>query len=71
MTADNSKVIANAMQSKKKSTKRLNTAEFIARARDVHGKKYEYPNTNYINNKTKVEVLCLLHGDFVISGFML
>ena len=67
MTEANSRVIVKAMQSKKHSTKRLTTTEFIARARDVHGKKYEYPNTNYINSKTKVEVLCLLHGVFYVE----
>lgn len=67
MTADNSKVIASATQSKKRSTKRLTTAEFIARAKDKHGKTYEYPTTNYINSKTKVEVLCLLHGVFYVE----
>lgn len=48
----------------KKSTKKLTTKEFIERAKKVHGDKYSYDKVNYINNKTKVCIICPKHGEF-------
>lgn len=45
-------------------SKRLNTEEFIERARKVHGDKYDYSKTKYINCKTKVCIICPKHGEF-------
>ena len=42
----------------------LNTKEFIKKAIGVHGEKYDYTSTKYINNKTKVKIICLIHGAF-------
>lgn len=39
--------------------------EFIQKASLVHNNKYNYNNTNYINNYTKVRILCKSHGDFM------
>lgn len=44
--------------------KRLTTEEFIARAREVHGDKYDYSKVNYINSDTKVCIICSVHGGF-------
>lgn len=38
--------------------------EFIKRAKEVHGNKYDYSKVNYINNRTKVIITCPIHGDF-------
>ena len=38
--------------------------EFIEKAREVHGDKYDYSKVNYINSKTKVEIVCPIHGGF-------
>lgn len=38
--------------------------EFETKARKIHGNKYEYFKTNYINSKTKVVITCPKHGDF-------
>ena len=40
------------------------TEEFIERARKIHGDKYDYSKTNYLNNKTKVCIICPEHGEF-------
>lgn len=47
------------------------TKEFIQKAREVHGNKYDYSKVNYINNKTKVCIIChekdengIEHGEF-------
>jgi ribosomal protein L19E len=44
--------------------RRLNTQDFIAKARAVHGDRYSYENVVYVNNCTKVEILCPIHGPF-------
>jgi very-short-patch-repair endonuclease len=44
--------------------KTLTTKEFIKRARQIHGLKYDYFKTNYIDHDTKVIITCGEHGDF-------
>ena len=43
---------------------RISTEEFIKRAKEVHGNKYDYSKTTYINNRTKVCIICPKHGEF-------
>lgn len=38
--------------------------EFIRRAREVHGDKYDYSEVEYKNNYTKVRIVCPNHGAF-------
>ena len=38
--------------------------DFIKKARKIHGGKYDYSRVKYINNKTKVEIICPIHGSF-------
>jgi len=45
-------------------TARLNTEEFIRRARRLHGDTYGYSKVNYINNYTPVTIICEKHGSF-------
>lgn len=45
-------------------TMRLTQDEFIERATETHGSKYDYSKVNYTNSATKVEILCLRHGSF-------
>ena len=42
----------------------LTTEEFIKKAREIHGNKYDYSKTEYINNHTEVCVICPEHGKF-------
>ena len=44
--------------------KKLTTEEFIEKARGVHGDKYDYSKVNYINSKTKIYIICPIHGEF-------
>lgn len=37
---------------------------FINKAKEVHGTKYDYTKTIYVNNISKVVITCPLHGDF-------
>lgn len=50
-------------------TKRLTTDEFIKRAKEVHGDKYDYSLVEYKANKIKVRILCPIHGVFEISPY--
>lgn len=38
--------------------------EFIERAIKTHGNKYDYSKVEYINNRTKVCIICPEHGEF-------
>lgn len=42
----------------------LGTEEFIDRAQEVHGNKYDYTLVTYINSSTKVAISCPTHGVF-------
>ena len=42
----------------------MTTEEFIQKAKTTHGNKYDYSKTNYINGKTKVNIICREHDDF-------
>ncbi len=44
--------------------KKLTTNEFIVKSRAVHGDRYDYSKVNYIDNKTKVRIICAEHGEF-------
>lgn len=44
--------------------RRKTKQEFIQTAREIHGEKYDYSSVEYINNKTKVKILCPMHGIF-------
>jgi len=43
---------------------RSNTEEFNKKAKEIHGDKYDYSLVNYINNNTKVIIICKTHGEF-------
>lgn len=44
--------------------KKLTRAEFIERAKKVHGDLYDYSKVEYINADTKVCIICSEHGEF-------
>ena len=47
-----------------KKTRKSNTKEFLQKAILVHGDKYDYHKVNYINNSTKIKIICKIHGEF-------
>jgi hypothetical protein len=57
MTQDTSK-------KKNKCNQRSNTQEFINKAIQVHGDRYSYVKTEYINSKEPIIIICSIHGDF-------
>jgi Zn ribbon nucleic-acid-binding protein len=44
--------------------KKLTTAEWITKARMVHGNKYDYSKSVYIGSNKKITITCPIHGDF-------
>lgn len=44
--------------------KRSTTEEFIAKARMVHGERYDYSLVEYVTSQKKVKIICPDHGPF-------
>ena len=44
--------------------KKLTTEQFINKAIKIHNNKYDYSLVNYINTKTKIKIICPIHGIF-------
>ena len=44
--------------------KKLNTEDFIKRAKQVHGDKYDYSKVIFTDTKNPVEIICKHHGSF-------
>jgi len=40
------------------------TEQFIAEAKSVHGDRYDYSDSEYVNCETKVKIICPEHGSF-------
>ena len=49
---------------KKQTHKRVNQDMFIARAKEVHGDKYDYSKVDYQDMHSKVFIICPRHGEF-------
>lgn len=43
---------------------RKTTEEFIAKAKEVHGDRYDYSATIFVDSSTKVDITCKRHGIF-------
>ncbi len=44
--------------------KNVTNEEFINKSNEKHGDKYDYSLVEYKNSKTKVKIICPLHGEF-------
>lgn len=43
---------------------RYTSNEWIQKAKQIHGNKYDYSNVDYVNSQTKVCIVCPIHGEF-------
>lgn len=50
---------------KSANSRRLNTNKFIQKSKIIHGDKYDYSKTSYIEMNKKVCMTCREHGDFL------
>lgn len=41
-----------------------NNSNFISKAKEIHGDKYDYSKVNYVNAHVKVKIICPEHGEF-------
>jgi len=48
-----------------KSNPKVTTETFIKKAQSIHGDKYDYSKVEYINKRTKVRIVCPIHGEFL------
>jgi len=44
--------------------KRKTTQQFIEDAKKVHGNRYNYKLVDYKNSRTKIKIICPIHGEF-------
>ena len=45
------------------NTLNIRRDEFIQKAKEAHGDKYDYSKVNYINSKTPVIIICNVCGN--------
>jgi hypothetical protein len=51
----------------RKKIKRITYTDFINRARQIYGDKYDYSKVHFVNTSTKVCIICPQHGEFWID----
>ena len=44
--------------------KKVTLLDFVERSRLIHGDKYDYSMAEYVNNRTKICIICPIHGEF-------
>lgn len=49
--------------------KKLTTQQFIEKAKQIHGSKYDYSKVEYVNNHTKVCIICSEHKEHGLTMF--
>jgi len=49
---------------KRALTQKDSLEDFIAKANSIHQSKFDYSYANYVNNQTKIIILCPIHGQF-------
>lgn len=54
----------------KADKRRFTVCDFIKNARTVHGDKYDYSKSVYVNSRTRLIITCREHGDFEQSPDM-
>ncbi len=45
--------------------KKITTESFIETATKIHNNRYDYSKTTYIASRSKVIILCPIHGEFL------
>lgn len=43
---------------------RVSLSDFIKKANELHGNKYDYSNIKYIYSERKISIICPIHGEF-------
>lgn len=45
-------------------SRRYTIEEFVEKAKQIHGNKYDYSKTTYINSEIPTTIICPIHGEF-------
>lgn len=45
---------------------RISKEKFIQKCNKIHKSKYDYSLSEYVNNKTKLKIICPIHGEFLM-----
>jgi len=45
-------------------TRLFTEAQFLYKARKIHGNTFKYSRVSFVNSSTKVEIICKVHGSF-------
>lgn len=53
-----------AIENNKQKVKEKYSKLFVEKAKQIHNNFYDYSKANYINAKTKVVIICPIHGEF-------
>lgn len=56
------KLLSQEIHKNRRSSKEA----FIEKAKLVHGDKYDYSKVDYINARTRIEIVCKKHGSFLV-----
>lgn len=51
-------------------TIKSSTKEFIEKSKNIHGDKYDYSLSDYINRSTPIKIICKIHGEFEQLPFL-
>lgn len=52
------------LQESSRASRGMTTEEWVERAKAVHGDRYDYSQTVYVNQRTDVTIICPKHGPF-------
>lgn len=47
---------------------RYSLDKFISSVKKVHGDKYDYSHVDYLNSQSKIEIICPIHGSFIMKA---
>lgn len=50
-------------------TKRMGMANFIVKAKEIHGDVYDYSLVDYRNCDTRVKIICKIHGEYTQTPY--
>ena len=59
--------LSNSVQRYLQETVDDRRSKFISKSTQLHGSKYDYSKVEYVNNHTKVTIICPEHGEFSMS----
>ena len=51
-------------EASKENARKKHFEQFLKKAKEIHGDKYDYSKVNYIDTHTYVTITCPIHGDF-------